>query len=666
MLGGLAGFWACRDATHSTPILFQSLSLPMDSIVVGTPGRPYPQRVLLYVLDVEGSRIGGAALQWTVTGSGARVEGASAYSDEDGACVATWVMGTDAAEEQDLEVRATAGGRTASVKLRAALVPSEVAALAVVPDTLSVKVGVATRVEVRALDRFGNIVPAPGAAFCSLDSLTSVDSTGVVSGRRRGWGRVAVRAQSVADTFPVHVVQIIQSITVERDTLRFSAIGAAQSVAVRLVDDQSQDVDDSLPAVWVADTTVAAVVAASPLVVTSRANGATTVRLSAGDVQHLVTVLVGQRVTSLVVSPDTATLRLGLADTLTVTATDSLGVVVAQPGIRFTALDSAVVSVDSTGVVRGRGRGEARIAVRAQLLVDTVRVHVTQVVQGIRVTSDTVRFTSLGAVQSVGVELTDDLGQVVVDSEPTAAVADTGVATLVPPGPLVLRSRANGSTRVELVSGTVQQQVTVVVAQRATRLALASDTLRFDALAESLKVAATAYDSLGSVVPGTLTGLVVADTSVAAALDDTTMRAKANGVTTASFSVSGLAGLVHLVVAQVPARITVGVTAPNPILTLAVGAQVPASCQALDRNGYALAAAPVVATSSVGAVAGTACTNLRVVRSGVDTLRVSLGPAQAVVPVAVAVPPVVWPPAAESLQVDSFPTVFTDTGPVPP
>ncbi len=656
-LAALSTSYACRDLVRPVSIVLQSLTIPADSVVVGTPGRRLTQPLVLRMLDADGNPVRGAAVRWTLHGTGASLDSVSVATDSSGRCAAVWIMGTKAGETQAADVEVVDGRNSATLQFRAELVPSEVATLVVRPDTPSVGLGTAANLQVQALDPFGNTVAQPRASYKSLDTtLATVDSIGTVQGRKRGTTRVVVAAQEVRDTTPVRVMQVVQAIRVSTDTLSFSALGAALSDSVWLVDLLGQDVEDSLPAVSVSDTTVATVTAGGPLTVRSRANGMTTVQLTVGSVQRQVAVLVGQQVRRQVVTPDSITLRLGLADTLKVTAMDSLGNVVAQPGTVFRAVDTAVVSVDSLGVVRGRSRGSGRIMVTSQGIETLAWVHVVQVVQAIRVGTDTLRFSALGAVQSTTVQLVDDLGQVVLDSAPAAAVGDTTVAALVPPGPLTVRSRGNGTTPVQLSVGGVQQLVTVQVAQHAVRLVVLRETLQFHALAQSQHVSAIAYDSLGSQVPGSPTGLTVQDTTIAVGINDSTLVSRRNGSTTATFTLKSLPGQVALVVAQVPATLSVTVASPNPILTLPVGAAVPVTCQALDSNGVALSTPPVVAASSTGAIAGTSCAALRVQRSGVDTLRVSLGAAQDLLPVAVAVPPVVSPAVADSLEMDSLPT----------
>src|SRR5205807_1681140 len=75
---------------------------PVDSILVGAPGRPLPIRIAFQAVDGAGRQVPAAAVQWTVAGTNGRVEGASAVTDAAGVLSAVWVLGTRATEAQGL------------------------------------------------------------------------------------------------------------------------------------------------------------------------------------------------------------------------------------------------------------------------------------------------------------------------------------------------------------------------------------------------------------------------------------------------------------------------------------------------------------------------------------------------------------------------------------
>src|SRR5205823_12794431 len=118
-----------------------------------------------------------------------------------------------------------------------------------------------------------------------------------------------------------------------------------------------------------------------------------------------------------------------------------------------------------------------------------------------------------------------------------------------------VRALGNGATVVTAAAGGVTAPVVAQVAQRPVRLVLPSDTVHFDALGQDRTISAVALDSLGSPLSGGVTNLAVADAGVAEAIDAASVRAKANGVTKASFAVAGFPGQVVLVVGQLAASV---------------------------------------------------------------------------------------------------------------
>src|SRR2546430_9801438 len=178
---------------------------PVDSILVGAPGRPLPITIAFQAVDGNGRPVPAAAVEWTVVGTNGRVEEASVVTDAAGLLSAVWVLGTRATEAQGLGVRIEAGKHAVAASLSAIAKPAEVSSIAFRQDTTTVKLGVATALTVQATDPFGNQFLPAATRFVSLDTtLCTVDSLGVVQARRRGFGRVVVRAGSAVDTARGH------------------------------------------------------------------------------------------------------------------------------------------------------------------------------------------------------------------------------------------------------------------------------------------------------------------------------------------------------------------------------------------------------------------------------------------------------------------------------
>jgi hypothetical protein len=333
--------------------------------------------------------------------------------------------------------------------------------------------------------------------------------------------------------------------------------------------------------------------------------------------------------------------------------------VLTNPQVSFRSTDPAVATVGADGLIAALGNGTATVLVDAGAgVVDSARVTVSQRVAWITVATDTLRFDALTAVLPLEAVARDRLGSPVTGASPTYVAGDDGVASVDISGNV--RANGNGVTVVAATLGGDTASVVVRVAQRAVRLEVPTDTVVFDAVGEDWTIAAVALDSLGSPLSGGALGglggtvpwspsgstgesgvanLSVADSAVAGLQDSVTVQSRANGVTTATFSVAGVTGHVVVVVDQVPTTLTAAVTFGNPVVTLPVGAPLPLACQALDKNGFPIPEDPALVGSVQGTVTGDRCSDARVQHSGYDTLFFALGALQARVPVIVATAP---------------------------
>jgi hypothetical protein len=637
-------------------LLVRPLS-PLDSVLVGAPGRALPTPVAFEAVDGEGRPVPGGTVSWTVAGTNGRVDQASSVTNSAGQFSAVWVLGTRASDQQQLTIEVAEGRHNATVTVKAVAKPSEVSSVAFTAhDTTAVKLGVATRLAFQATDPFGNTFVPAHPRFVSLDTtLCTVDSLGTVQAHKRGFSRVVVLAGAVADTTWVHPTQIVQVINASPDTLRFHSLGQTAALTVRLLDDQGLAVNDSVPVASVGVDTVAHVQTGTTYAVRSISNGITPVTLRAGVVAQTVQVVVSQSVASVKVALSRSTFNV-LSDTaqLTVAVSDSLGVPLTNQVLAYYSSDTSVAIVGPAGLVTTRGNGSSWIFARASNGIrDSIGILVAQQVAQVVAKRDSIVLDALHAVQPIQAAAIDRLGSPVAGVSLTYASGSPSIATVDQSGNV--QAISNGSTIATATFGTDTVKVPVRVAQRAVRVLLSSDTIHFVALGETQTVQGIAVDSLGYAVSSAVAGLRVTDTTVLQQVDSITVRSHANGVAAGSFSVSGIPVQLPIVVNQVATRVTASITFPQPILTLAQGTPVPLTCAAYDRNGWALPSPPAV-TSLAGTVTPGPCGQASVRASGIDSLRVQSGTVATTVPVTVAVAPIASSTLGDFVIVDSFPS----------
>lgn len=281
--------------------LEDTLSLA-DSALAGPPGGALLPTIRLRAIDVGGMPVSGARVVWSTSNSGAAVDAGTALTGDDGVITGTWVLGMRALERQRLVITVTnRGGLARTFSLEATARPVTVASYTI--DSVATKLGTPVTARVTASDPYGNRFSPDRVSYESGDTtLFAVDSLGVIQPRRRGEGAMFVAIGAMRDTVSVRVFQVVSAIVVEADTARFTALGARRPFAVRLVDDLGLTVADSVPAFTVADTSVGDVVAGEVLTFLSRANGATRVVFTAGEVVREVWIVVAQEVARIVLA----------------------------------------------------------------------------------------------------------------------------------------------------------------------------------------------------------------------------------------------------------------------------------------------------------------------------------------------------------------------------
>jgi hypothetical protein len=354
----------------------------------------------------------------------------------------------------------------------------------------------------------------------------------------------------------------------------------------------------------------------------------------------------GLAVLRLEVRPDTIRFR-SLGDTVRVVVLEKRGTAaVLVPSATYEMSDASVAGVTSAGVVTSRADGTTHLIVRSpDGAKDSVAVVVVQEAVKVLVPRDTVELDALQAVAPIGAAAEDALGSPVLQQDFTYAVADTGIAAVAASG--LVRAVANGVTA----------KVVVRVTQRPVRIAVGQDTVRFSYLGETRTITAQVVDSLDHPLQGIPVRVVSGDTSILEVVDSTSVRARKNGESPLRFEAGTLAVSQLGLVTQAPEQMTVTIDDTLPIQSFALDSLIPLRCRLLDHLGNDVVSGtltePQVLPSAGGRWSGTACSNLRIRASGLDTLRVVWDTLSASLPVVLAVRPIVS--NVRALPLDSMP-----------
>ena len=249
------------------------------------------------------------------------------------------------------------------------------------------------------------------------------------------------------------------TVTVSPATAELTALGATVQLSAE-VRDQNGQVMSGPTVTWASSVAAVATVGASGLV-TAVANGTATITATAGSASGSATVTVAQDVSTVAVTPDTATVLEGDTLRLAATGTDANGQVVTGVEFVWVSADTAVTVVDASGLVTGIGPGQVQVTAtaagvtgRAQLAV------VTPLPTTVAVTPDTVVLTAVGQTAQLTAEVRNQAGRVMegvpvawLSAETTVAAVDaSGLVTAVGGGAVTITATAGEASGDALVT----------------------------------------------------------------------------------------------------------------------------------------------------------------------------------------------------------------------
>ncbi len=605
-----------------------------DTAWVGAPGEPIAGGVRLRITDDAGRPLPAASLTWEAVGANSQVLNPVDQSNRDGYATATWQLGTNAAEQQQLRVVVRAGRHNHELTLTARAVPHIVSRLRVPVDTPAVlRLGDTLSFATTAIDPYGNEFPAPEITLSVSDqTIASVAASGFLGGPKRGRTAVTVTSHGVTLSLPLHIVQQVAAIRPVVDTLELRSLGAELPVGYDVLDDRGRVVADTQVTLAPVDTSIAQIFNDR---VRAMLPGITDVRIAIGPVQASVAVAIQQRIASLQFRRDTI-LFDALRDTTTVyvVAHDSLGSRIAQPAVVLGTADERIVKAV------GRTLESVNPGITAAVLRDSlsgvaasVPVIVDQRVAAIELAP--VAFDALGDTTSPRAIAQDRLGSPVLDAGLEYQVDDTGVVTISGN-----RLRSVGEGRATLtawdpVSGT-RQTSEINVTQRVTSLELSAASVRFDALTDTMPIAYTAKDRLGAVARSAHVTYSSSDAAVVVVDQNGRTESRSNGTAVIVASSSdGPTASAAVTVEQTVTGISLG---RDNLLFESLNAIQRLQAVPVDRLGqpvararvsYAVDDPAVVRVDSLGEVVALANGNTTlVVASDADTARVALTVAQ--------------------------------------
>ncbi|MXW67353.1 MAG: hypothetical protein F4Z72_10185 [Gemmatimonadales bacterium] len=299
------------------------------------------------VRDQNGRTMTGAAVTWA--------SDAAAVATVNSTGLATAVANGTAT------ITATAGDASGSASLTVA---QAVSALAVTSPADTLEVGDTLRLVAAATDANGHAVEEATLDWSSSDaSVVGVDESGLVTAVAVGTAVVTAAASGVSGSAELVVIPAVGAVTVQPDTVRFTALGQSVRMSAEVLDRDGRPLPD-VAVSWSSRDAAVATVDSLGLVGAVGA-GASVVAAAAGRTAGEAVVIVAQTADSVVVSPAAGTIAPGDTLRFTAAAFDENGHAVLGAEFHWSSADRSVATVDPSGLVRGVAAGKATITTTA-------------------------------------------------------------------------------------------------------------------------------------------------------------------------------------------------------------------------------------------------------------------------------------------------------------
>lgn len=275
-------------------------------------------------------------------------------------------------------ITATAEGKTGTT--RVTVTPAAVASIDVTPHTASVQEGRTLQLTATPRDAAGHALTGRTIAWTSADvTKATVSATGLVTGVAPGAANILATSGNIFGSAAVVVTPlVVGSVDISPAGGNVQLGSTLQLTAT--VKDTAGTVVTSKPVTWTSLDVAIATVDTTGLV-TAVAYGAARIVAAAGGRADTVSVsVVGAPVSNISVAPNPADLGRLRTGRFRVILYDAAGNPTFAP-VTWASKDTDVVTVDSTGLVKGITLGTTQVYARAggRLAVGTINVVVTTV-----------------------------------------------------------------------------------------------------------------------------------------------------------------------------------------------------------------------------------------------------------------------------------------------
>src|SRR5213592_2889259 len=468
-----------------------------------------------------------------------------------------------------------------------AVLAGAVAQVVVTPASAALDaLGLTQRFSATARDANGNVISGQPFAWTSDNTLVAlVDPSGVVTAIGNGTATITAAASGVSGTATLAVAQIVRSVVVSPASAALASVNLLQQYGAVALDGNGRPVAGQT-FTWSSSDPAIATVDATGLA-TGLAPGSVTITATAAGVVGTATLSVAQVITSVVVTPASATLdALGLAQPFTAIAQDANGNVILGRSFTWSAAPAGVATMDPvTGIATALANGITTITATTGGVSGTATLSVAQIVKSVVVSPASATLDAFGLTQQFSAVAQDANGNVVPGQTFAWSASPAGVVAIDPVTGLAT-AVANGVATISATMAGVSGTAVLSVVQAVGSVVVSPATATLDALGVTQQFTAVAKDANGNVMPGQAFTWTVDNPLVARVDAGGIVTAVANGSATITATAAGVAGRAALTVAQVVKSVVVS----PPTATLAgLGLTQQFTAVAQDANGNPVA-----------------------------------------------------------------------------
>ena len=322
----------------------------------------------------------------------------------------------------------------------------------------------------------------------SNSTVASVSAAGLVTARDNGTATITATSGGKSTDVPITVTQSAASLTVTPASVTLVAIGETVQLGATIKDEKDQTITGATVS-WSSNNSAVASVNATGLVA-ARDNGTATITATSGDKSTDVPITVTQSAASLTVTPASVTLvAIGETVQLGATVKDGKDQTITGATVSWSSNNSAVASVNATGLVTARDNGTATVTATSGDKSTDVPITVTQSAASLTVTPASVTLVAIGETVQLGAVVKDEKDQTITRATVIWSSNNPAVVNVSPLG--LVTARRNGRATITATSGGKTATTTITVAQASATIAVTPDSAVLRSIGQTAQLRAT-------------------------------------------------------------------------------------------------------------------------------------------------------------------------------